>query len=137
MSPDDFRCLALALPGITASSHMRHPDFRVGKRVLATLGYPDDDWAMIQLSPEQQALLVATQPKIFSPVKGTWGVRGSTHVKLAAADEPSVSNALRLAWQRLSERSKAAPSRRKDPSALNKTGQRSRSAPTKTQKGSR
>jgi len=85
---------------------MRHPDFRVGNRVFATLGYPDDEWAMVKLSSEQQALMATTQPEIFVPVKGAWGARGSTNVKLSAADEASVSNALRLAWQAVSDRSK-------------------------------
>ena len=66
MSPGDFRRLALAFPGVVEASHMRHPDFRVGKRVFATLGYPDDEWAMVKLSPKQQALVVARQPEIFS-----------------------------------------------------------------------
>ena len=98
MNPGDFRRLALALPGVSESSHMRHPDFRVGKRVFATLGYPNDEWAMVKLTPEQQALVVTTQPEIFAPVKGAWGIRGSTNVNLGVADEASLSNALRLAW---------------------------------------
>jgi hypothetical protein len=40
MSPEDFRRLALALPGSIEASHMRHPDLRVGKRVFATIGDP-------------------------------------------------------------------------------------------------
>ena len=106
MSPGDFRRLALALPGVAEASHMRHPDFRVGKRVFATLGYPDDEWAMVKLSPKQQAPVVARQPEIFSPVKGAWGARGSTNIKLGAADEASVSNALRPAWQAVAKTSK-------------------------------
>jgi hypothetical protein len=106
MSPADFRRLALALPGVVEASHMRHPDFRVGKRVFATLGYPDDEWAMVKLSSEQQAQLVATQPEIFAPAKGAWGARGSTNVKLGVADEASVSNALRSAWQAVSKKSR-------------------------------
>ena len=41
MTPDDFRRLALALPATVEASHGRHPDFRVGNRIFATLGYPD------------------------------------------------------------------------------------------------
>jgi hypothetical protein len=88
---------------------MRHPDFRVGKRVFATLGYPDDEWAMVKLSPEEQALVVTTQPEIFAPVKGAWGARGSTNVKLGVADEASVSNALRSAWRAVSKKPSKEP----------------------------
>jgi len=104
MTPNDFRRLALALPGTVESSHMRHPDFRVGNRIFATLGYPDDNWAMVKLKPDQQILLVTTQPSIFKPVKGAWGLRGSTNVFLGEADGASVRNALSLAWQNLAPR---------------------------------
>jgi hypothetical protein len=30
VTPDDFRQLALAVPGAVEASHMNHPDFRVG-----------------------------------------------------------------------------------------------------------
>ena len=82
MTPDDFRQLALTFPGAIEASHMRHPDFRVGKRIFASLGWPDNDCGMVKLTPEQQDLLVNSQPNIFQPVKGTWGVRGSTNIKL-------------------------------------------------------
>ena len=103
MSPDEFRRLALALPGNIEASHMRHPDFRVGKCIFATLGYPNDGWATVKLSPDEQALVVATLPEVFRPVKGAWGAKGSTNVDLRAADEASVTNVLRLAWRAVSE----------------------------------
>jgi hypothetical protein len=137
MSPEDFRRLALALPGVIEASHMHHPDFRVGKRIFATLGYPDSAWAMVKLKPEQQALVVTTQPEIFVPVKGGWGARGSTSVKLGVADEASVSDALRLAWQAVSRTSKAAPGRHPDPSSADNTNKRSRSATIKRKNESR
>jgi hypothetical protein len=104
VTPNDFRRLALALPGTLESSHMRHPDFRVGNRIFATLGYPDDNWAMVKLKPDQQTALVTTQPSIFKPIKGAWGLRGSTNVSLGEADAASVENALSLAWQNLAPR---------------------------------
>ena len=103
MSPDDFRRLALALPGTIEASHMHHPDFRVGKCIFATLGYPDGGWATVKLSPDEQALAVTTQPEVFRPVKGAWGAKGSTNVNLRAADEATITNVLRLAWQAVSK----------------------------------
>jgi hypothetical protein len=40
MSVSHFRRTALALPGAVEGAHQRTADFRVGKRVFATLGYP-------------------------------------------------------------------------------------------------
>jgi hypothetical protein len=142
MRPEDFRRLALALPGAIEASHMRHPDFRVGKRVFATLGYPSDEWGMVKLSPDQQALVVTTQPDVFTPVKGAWGAHGATNVKLCSAHEESVTNVLRLAWQAVSETSKPAPTHRKNSSAPKKASRRprtrktSKSAKTKREKAS-
>jgi len=50
MSSDRFRRAALALPGAIEGSHQGHADFRVGKRIFATLGYPDEDWGMVKLT---------------------------------------------------------------------------------------
>jgi hypothetical protein len=104
VTPDQFRRIALSLPGAVEASHQGHPDFRAGKRnkIFATLGYPDDQWAMIKLTPDQQALLVTTQPEVFQPVKGAWGAGGSTNVKLKAARTAGVKTALRMAWEAVS-----------------------------------
>jgi hypothetical protein len=117
MTPNDFRRLAVALPGTVEASHMRHPDFRVGNRVFATLGYPDETCAMLKLKPDQQSILVATQPHIFKPVKGAWGLRGSTYVSLDKADTASVENALSLAWRNLALKPASLPSAGAKPTA--------------------
>ncbi len=41
MSTSRFRRVALALPGALEGSHQGHADFRLGKRIFATLGYPE------------------------------------------------------------------------------------------------
>jgi len=43
MTANEFRRLALALPEAEERAHMDHPDFRVGGKIFATLGYPDKD----------------------------------------------------------------------------------------------
>jgi hypothetical protein len=98
MSSNRFRKIALSLPGVIEGSHQGHADFRVGKRIFATLGYPDQDWGMVKLTPEQQSVLVEAEPDIFRPVPGGWGKRGSTNVRLAAADQATLQSALTLAW---------------------------------------
>jgi len=93
-----FRELALAMPEAIEIGHMGHPDFRVRGKVLATLGYPNKDWAMVKLTPEQQAVFVGKEPAAFVPVKGAWGSRGATSVRLKVAKPSSVGAALAAAW---------------------------------------
>ena len=40
MTVNQFRRLALSLPEVAERGHMDHPDFRVGGKIFATLGYP-------------------------------------------------------------------------------------------------
>lgn len=79
---------------------MGHPDFRVRGKIFATL-WPDADWGVIIVTPEQQAQLLQAEPAMFVPVKGGWGRRGSTQVRLAAVDEPTLRKALVTAWRRI------------------------------------
>ena len=62
MTAADFRRMALRLPGAIEAAHMGHPDFRVSGKIFATLGYPKRDFAMVQLTPEQQELFVKAEP---------------------------------------------------------------------------
>jgi hypothetical protein len=99
MTADEFRKLALALPEAVEVGHMGHPDFRVGGKVFATLGYPDAAWAMVKLSAEEQAVRVEAAPALFRPANGAWGRRGATLVRLDAADPGAVRGALDAAWR--------------------------------------
>ena len=98
MTANDFRKLALGFPKAVESAHMGHADFRVGGKIFATLG-PNEDWGMVKLTPEQQALFVRTEPEVFQPINGAWGRRGCTYVRLEAATEPAVRQALVAAWR--------------------------------------
>ena len=99
MTADEFREMALSLPEAVEIGHMGHPDFRVGKKIFATLGYPDDGHGMVKLMPDQQALFVEKFPAVFSPSKGKWGLSGSTLVHLPAARTRAVREAMVLAWR--------------------------------------
>ena len=99
MTPDDFHRIALGLPGAMESAHMGHADFRVARKVFATLGYPDDGWGMVKLTPAQQDEFVQEAPTSFVPVKGAWGRRGGTNVLLATAGRTILERALTLAWR--------------------------------------
>lgn len=98
MTADDFRRMALSFPETTEQAHMKHPDFRVRGKIFATLGYPDDKWAMVKLTPEQQANFVQAEPEAFVPVKGGWGRQGGTNVILETAKKAMVRKALAEAW---------------------------------------
>jgi hypothetical protein len=101
MTPDDFRRIALSMPQAAEAAHMGHPDFRVAGKVFATLGWPDGAWAMVRLTTDQQAMLVTAMPRMFQPVSGGWGRRGSTNVRLAEADEAALESALSMAWRNI------------------------------------
>jgi hypothetical protein len=99
MTTDQFRRMALSFADTVESAHMGHPDFRVRKKIFATLGYPGDGWAMVKLTPAQQEQFVQDHPSIFVPVKGGWGRRGSTNIRLKPATRQNVEAALDRAWR--------------------------------------
>ena len=99
MTADDFRKLALSFPEAVESAHMHHPDFRVCGKIFGTLGYPDENSAVVKLTPDEQRHLVRGDPNVFQPVKGAWGRRGSTSIHLPAAKIEIVREALGAAWR--------------------------------------
>ena len=99
MTPNEFRRLALSFPETEERAHMDHPDFRVAGKLFATLGYPEDGWAMVKLTPVEQEMLVKAQPKVFNPCSGAWGRRGCTNVRLKSARKPTLRRALEAAWR--------------------------------------
>ena len=99
MTSLSFRRLALTMPEAVEASHMGHPDFRVGGTIFATLGYPNERWAMVKLTPDQQEAFVAADPVAFAPVKGGWGRQGATNVLLGKARVAGVRTALMAAWR--------------------------------------
>jgi hypothetical protein len=103
-----FRQLALTFPEAEERSHMNHPDFRVAGKIFATLAYPDKSYAMVKLTPEQQAELTHDHPKIFTPVPGGWGRKGCTHVHLKLAKKTIVRQALEAAWRNTAPKSMSA-----------------------------
>jgi hypothetical protein len=99
MTAAGFRRIALGLKEVVEHAHHGHPDFRVGGRIFATLGYPDKKFGMVSLTQEQQLEWVRQHRGAFVPVKGAWGERGATSVRLDATDEEALGEALTLAWQ--------------------------------------
>jgi hypothetical protein len=92
------------MPEAFEAGHMGHPDFRVGGKIFATLGYPDGKWGMVKLTPDQQEALVTAEPSVFVAVKGAWGRAGATNVLLRAAKVASLRVALAAAWRNVAPR---------------------------------
>ncbi len=109
MSVTRFRKAALALSGAIESAHHGKADFRVGKRIFATLGHPDENWGTLKLTVEQQAMLVDAEPDIFRPVPGGWGRQGYTNIRLTKADAATLKSALAMAWANVAPQGNAKP----------------------------
>jgi hypothetical protein len=96
----DFRRIALSMPEAVEGSHFGNADFRVAGKIFATLALEKEGYGVLLLTPEQQAAMVEDEPKVFSPVPGGWGRKGSTRVRLANVPPDILEAALRIAWQR-------------------------------------
>ncbi len=99
VTPEEFRRMAMSFPDAEEREHMDHPDFRVGGKIFATLGYPDEKWAMVKLSPEQQRKFMRAYPEVFAPAAGAWGRSGSTTVQLKAVGKAALREAMSVAWE--------------------------------------
>ena len=98
MTAKDFE-IALSLDGAEMGSHMGSTDFRLARRIFATLGAVKQGYGNLILTPEQQAAFVEELPEVFLPIAGGWGRMGMTHIRLAAASEDVLTGALRAAWK--------------------------------------
>ncbi|MGB2713205.1 MAG: MmcQ/YjbR family DNA-binding protein [Vicinamibacterales bacterium] len=107
LTAHDFRRIALGMKDAIEAAHMGHPDFRVNGRIFATL-HADNQWGMVNLTPEQQQQFMHDAPRVFVPESGAWGRQGCTAVRLDAVDEETLGEALTLAWQNTVTRAAAA-----------------------------
>jgi hypothetical protein len=112
MNSDDFRRIALSLPGAEEGSHMGSPDFRVGGRIFATLASQAQGYGNLMLTSEQQFALVEEQPDTFVPIAGGWGRMGMTHIRLSGANEDVLTGALQMAWRLRVEKNATAGKKR-------------------------
>jgi hypothetical protein len=101
MTSADFRRIALGMPKAIEGAHMGHPDFRVRRKIFAAIGWPNESWGMVRLTPEQQRECVRAHPAIFVPVSGAWGSQGGTGIHLEAVDEATLRQAITTAWRNI------------------------------------
>ena len=73
MTAEGLGAAALKVPGTIEVQLMHHPDFRVNGKIFASLGYPDEGWGMVKLTPTQQRAFMKEAPGMFSPYAGAWG----------------------------------------------------------------
>jgi hypothetical protein len=111
MTVDDFREFALSFQGAEESSHMGVPDFRVAGRIFATLAMQQQGYGNLMLTSELQQSLISAAPDVFLPVPGGWGRMGATHIRLSAANETQLMEALRTAWKLRTEKNAKAKTR--------------------------
>ena len=117
MNAEDFRRIALSLPGSVEGAHMGSPDFRVGGRIFATLASQKQGYGNLMLTLEHQSAFVEELPDVFLPIAGGWGRMGMTHIRLAAANEDVLAGALRTAWKLRVEKNAKAGGKRRAPVA--------------------
>ena len=116
MTAADFRRIALSLEDVEEDSHGGLPTFRAGGRRFASLASQAEGYGNLTLTLEQQAAFVEEAPEIFLPIPGGWGKMGHTHIRLAAANEDVLTDALRTAWRlRIDRNAKTRPKRRPSP----------------------
>jgi hypothetical protein len=77
---------------------MGYPNFRAERKSFATI---EDAAALIRLTRDQQAIFVGTAPEMFAPATDGWGKWGSTIVRLEAADEATLRDALATAGRNI------------------------------------
>lgn len=94
-----FLQLALSLPEAAEASHMGSRDFRVRGKIFAGPQQSPGGAAILKLTPEQQEMMCAAEPAIFTPVEGWWGRKGWTRLAVDAADEATARGALWAAWR--------------------------------------
>jgi len=92
----DFRRIALSMPQTEELNGMGYPNFRTGRKSFATI---EDTTVVIRLTPDQQAIFVATAPEVFARDSSGWGRLGNTVMRLERADEATVKVAVATAWR--------------------------------------
>jgi predicted DNA-binding protein (MmcQ/YjbR family) len=99
MSPNQFRTLALSLPGTEENPHFDRAAFKVtGKRIFATL-HEESRTANLKLSPVDQSVFCDFGKEAVFPVPNKWGLQGWTTFDLKKVPKELLRDALETAYQ--------------------------------------
>jgi hypothetical protein len=98
---------ALSLPETVEGSHFHIVDFRVNKKIFASL-HEDKGLMMVKLPLMEQSVFCAFDKEIIYPVPGGWGQKGATFVHLKKVKKAMLQDALAVAWKHTAGKKLAA-----------------------------
>ena len=104
MTRDDFRAIALSLPGTTETDDDGTAHFRLRGRPFARLPARNTGWADVLLAKRDAELCGSGDPEIFAPLPSTWLRTGYTQINLRKAGEHTLRSALEAAWREAAPR---------------------------------
>lgn len=96
VTPARVRELVAALADTVEGTHHGHPDFRVGKKIFATLSEREDR-AALRLTHVEARALVERSPDVYRLVSDREPI-GWVSVLLASADDTELADLLEEAW---------------------------------------
>jgi hypothetical protein len=100
MTASQLRELALGLPGTHERETWGHPTFRVRNKIFASMDEGDDGAvATVKASPEEQAVLVAADPRTFGLASHMGRYRWTT-VRPERVDPEQMRELVVEAWRR-------------------------------------
>jgi hypothetical protein len=88
------------MPQTEELNGMGYPNFRTARKSFAFI---EDTTVVIRLTPDQQAIFLATVPEVFARDSSGWGRLGNTVMRLEMADEATVKVAIATAWRNVAE----------------------------------
>ena len=89
---------ALSLPEVEEHSHFQIPDFRVRKKIFATI-HEDKHLVMVKLSLVDQSVFCTFDRQVIYPVPGGWGKQGATFIEFRKVKKSMLVDALTTAWK--------------------------------------
>ncbi len=98
VSLNTARKLALSLPEVEEHSHFHLPDFRVKKKIFASL-HEDKNLMMVKFNNIDQSVFCEIDPTVIYPVPGRWGKKGSTFINLKKIKNEMLIDAVTTAWK--------------------------------------
>jgi hypothetical protein len=99
--------MALALPDAVELPHFERSSFRIHKKIFATLDIKEN-LACLMFDPVQQSVFCAFDKSIIYPVPNKWGLKGATYIDLKKVRQSVVKDALRVAYDLLTQKKKKA-----------------------------
>jgi len=94
---------ALSLPEVVEKSHFDTPDFRVNKKIFASIN-EGKSLVMVKLSLVDQSVFCSFDSDVIYPVPGGWGRAGATFINLKKVRKSMLLDALTTAWKNVAPR---------------------------------